>query len=48
MSEGTTKNAHTQEKRTTYVKKDRYLSHSLFNTRSSSIESEVLIVDDWV
>ena len=29
-------------------KKDRYLSHSLFNTRSSSIESEVLIVDDWV
>ena len=40
---GTTKNAHTQVKREINRKKDRFnLSHALFNTRPSSLGSEVL------
>ena len=43
MFEGTTKNAHTQAKREIFAKNDRFhLSHTLYSSRSSSLESEVL------
>jgi hypothetical protein len=41
---GTKKNAHTQVKRAIFVKRIDYLSHTMFSTHSSLLESEVLNV----